>query len=167
MPNALTEAAVAYAVSKLGVREKTRNSGPEIDFWLAGVGLDPGNEWCAAFGHGSFRASAGQLGMVNPFPRSGRCLRVWALADRSCRILAPVRGAVYVLDHGGGKGHLGIIEAAHPDGTVTEISGNTNRDGSRTGDSVWRHTGDLENVHGGRLLGFLDFALAVQPPRVA
>src|SRR6476661_4335715 len=35
--------------SQIGVREKKVNSGPEVEKYLAYVGLKKGNPWCAAF----------------------------------------------------------------------------------------------------------------------
>lgn len=164
MPS-LQETAVAIAVSQLGVHEQGGNNrGPEVDQYLAAVGLDPGFSWCAAWVFWVFRQAAQQLGLVNPCPRTAGAVRLWTLTEPICRDLVPAPGAIYVLDHGGGKGHAGIIESIDDEGTITECSGNTNAAGSREGNAVARHTGAPATVHGGTLLGYLLLDKAAQAP---
>lgn len=83
------------------------------------------------------------------------------LSDMAWRDSNPVPGAIYILDHGGGVGHAGIVETVDSGNVLTEISGNTNKEGSREGNCVWRHNGQPEVSHGGTLLGYvlLDRAL--------
>lgn len=167
MASPLTEAAVQVAVSQLGTRERGHNAGPEVETYLASVGLGAGYAWCAAFLFWTFRQAAARIDAVSPVPRTAGCQRLWHLADNGCRVHIPTRGCVYVLAHEGGSGHVGIVESVAETGTMSEISGNTNQDGSREGDSVWRHTGaSPQAIHGGKLLGYLDFGLAKQPALV-
>lgn len=164
----LTEAALAIAVSYIGVKETGHNSGPEVDRFLASVGLDPGFAWCASFVFFCFREAAQQLGLVNPVPRTGGVLKMGRMTEPICRATNPAPGYVYILDHGGGVGHAGIIETTNDDGTVTEVSGNTNEAGSREGNAVAQHTGTApEAIHGGTLLYYLNYDLAVQPVGVS
>lgn len=154
----LGEMAVQAAVSKLGVEEVGGNNrGPDVEVFLSSVGLPPGQPWCAAFVFWCFKQAASRLGRVSPCPKTGAGMRLWHLADSVCRLQGPARGRVYVLSHGGGLSHVGIVEAVNEDGTVVEVSGNTNKEGSREGNCVWRHTGDPAKVHGGTLVGYLDF----------
>jgi len=158
----LSDVALALASADVGQHEVGGNNrGPYVDAVLAEVGLQPGEPWCAAALFSWFERAALQLGIPNPCPRTGSTLEMWALAPDVCRDSNPTVGAVYVIRHSATTGHVGIIEACG-DGGVTEISGNTNREGSREGDSVWRHSGPTpEVIHGGELLGYLVFDRAV------
>jgi len=162
----LSETALSIAISQLGVHEQGGNNrGPEVDQYLAAVGLAPGYSWCASFVHWCFKQAAAQLGLVNPCPKTAGAVRMWTLTEPICRRVLPVSGAIYVLDHGAGKGHAGIVEQVGGDGTLIEISGNTNAAGSREGNAVARHTGaSPDKIHGGRLLGYLLLDLAAQGP---
>lgn len=160
----LQEAAINVAVAELGVTEVGGNNrGPRVNQYLASVGLDPGYSWCASFVFWCFRQAAQQLGIVNPCPRTAGAVRLWTLTEPICRDLVPAPGAIYVLDHGGGKGHAGIIESIDDEGTISEISGNTNAAGSREGNAVARHIGSPAAVHGGTLLGYLLLDKACSP----
>jgi hypothetical protein len=164
----LTATALDIARSQLQVREdrETKNSGKEVDAYLESVGLPPGLAWCAAFMHWVFAEAARQTGLRNPFPRAGGCLAVWRRTEPVCKDSNPQPGYVYVLQHTGTTGHIGIVEKVE-DGVITEISGNTNLSGSREGNAVARHTGQPEVVHGpATLLGYLDFSRAAQHPSV-
>jgi hypothetical protein len=168
-PTDLMLGAVSEALARVGVKERkgTPNSGDEIDLFLAAVGLPPGKSWCAAFVHFCYRVAAAKLSTVNPCPRTGGCLRLWELADAHWKTQTPAEGAIYVLDHGGGLGHAGIVSVLMHDGSVaSEISGNTNKQGMRDGNQVAVHYGPPELSHHGRLVGYLNFALPA-PPLVA
>lgn len=160
----LGEAAITCASSQVGVTEVGGNNrGPTVEEYLRAVGLGPGFAWCAAFTYWCFRVGANRVVLVNPCPRTGGGLRMWQLADPVCHVDAPARGRIYVLDHGKGQSHVGIIESVNADGTITEISGNTNEAGSREGNAVARHTGkDPAAIHGGVLKGYLDMDNAIQ-----
>lgn len=161
----LSELAVDMAALAVGVREVTRNSGPEIDEWLRMVGQPPGQPWCAAFVFAVFAKAAGKLGLWNPVPRTASSQRMWRHAEPICRDSNPKPGYVYVLRHSETTGHVGIVEDVDANGVITEISGNTfTAGGGRAGDSVARHRGQPEVTHGGVLLGYLDFDRAAQPP---
>lgn len=163
----LTATVLEIARQHIGDREyKDRaNSGPEVDLFLASVGLLPGFAWCSAFMFWLFKSAAAQTGLVNPYPKTASSLHVWTLAEPICRASNPSVGAVYVLRHSATTGHIGIVESID-DGVIKEISGNTNEKGSRSGDSVRRHVGQPEVTHGGELLGYLQFDLAAQHPSV-
>jgi len=151
-----------YAAKYVGLVGQSYGHGPEIDKWLALVYEPPGNSWCAAFVVGMFREAFGER---QPVPRVAGALKLWGRSPREWRSREPSPGMIYVVDHGRGQGHVGIVEAVDADaagGTqVTEISGNTNPVGSRTGNAVERHWWSLESarngmpVHGGTLVGFL------------
>lgn len=167
-PVDLMEGAAAEAERRIGIKETAPNSGPDVDIFLAAVGLPPGKAWCAAFTHFCYRIAAAKLSTVNPCPRTGGCLRMWQLADAHWKTKVARRGAIYVLDHGGGLGHVGIVTEVDAAGNVVaEISGNTNATGSREGNCVAVHHGPPDKSHRGTLLGFLDFSIAAPAPMVA
>ena len=135
--------ALEIAVSYLGVHEQGgNNTGPEVDQYLASVGLSPGYAWCAAFLYFCFRQAIQRRPInlapgvdyfppPNPCPRTGSALKLWKLSDMAWRDSNPAPGALYILDHGKGLGHAGIVETSDNTGVLTEISGNTNAAGSR------------------------------------
>lgn len=157
--NTLGEAAVTWAVSQLGVVEVGGNNcGPEVEAYLANVGLSAGASWCAAFVFTAFRRAAATSGGVNPCPKTGGALKLWQLADKHFRLADPARGRVFVMDHGSGLGHVGLVEFVRADGSIDSIEGNTNAVGSRNGDRVARHGGwNPRDGSRGALVGFLDF----------
>lgn len=160
-PADLMAGAASEALARVGVKETPGkpNSGPEVDLFLASVGLPSGQSWCASFVHFCYRVAAAKLSTVNPCPRTGGCLRMWELADAHFKTQTPTVGAVYILDHGGRKGHAGIVTKLAADGTVAEeVSGNTNLEGSRQGDQTAIHRGPPEMSHHGKLVGYLDFS---------
>lgn len=161
----LGQAALAWALTKLGVMESGgSNRGPEVEKFLATVKLAPGSPWCCAFAvtaleeGGKVPELAAMTSAV--VPRTGSCLALWRRAEPfQVRDGVARPGDVYVLKHSATTGHVGFVESVDPAGIVTsEISGNTNRGGSREGNSVWRHVGRPEISHGGILLGYLRFA---------
>jgi hypothetical protein len=154
------DGALAVALSQIGKREDPlgSNSGPEVDQYLASVGLRPGFSWCAAFAYWCYMRSAAILSTSNPCPKSGSVLTIWDRIDPRCKSMTPRRGSLYFVDHGHHLGHTGFV--IDPSETIDEVSGNTNQEGAREGDSVWQHSFRLTDplVHGGKLLGFADLA---------
>lgn len=161
-----TAALLTAARATLGIRETTRNSGPEIDAWLQYVHATPGDPWCAAYVAAVHRMAAVECDLPNPCPRTAGALRLWDLTLPECRRELPAPGDVFVLDTGapGGAGHAGIVEAVNPAGdTLTTIEGNSNEAGSREGDAVVRHTWRPRDGKRGRVVGYLQMISAVIP----
>ena len=170
-PKGIAGAALAYAVSQVGVMESPigSNRGPQVDDYLRTVGAAPGSYWCMSFVHWCFFHAAKDNGRDNPFPKTAGCLDAWnrvkakspgcvitakqAIADPS--IVRP--GFVFILDHGGGHGHTGFVRQAIG-GTLRTVEGNSNPNGSSNGIGVF----DLNRrkVTEGDLKGFLDFTAA-------
>ena len=71
--------ALGMAVTQLGVMEQPlgSNAGPQVEKYLASVGLGGGFFWCMAFVHWCFREAATQSGQVNPFPKTAGCIDAW------------------------------------------------------------------------------------------
>lgn len=149
---------LTQARATLGTHEEGgKNRGGSIDTWNRGVGAPLGSPWCASWAWSMFRDACALLGVSNPCPKTASSHAMWTMADPDKRTILPAPGDLYVLDHGDGKGHVGIVESVTPAGQVaTEISGNTNEAGSREGNAVVRHSGPPERSHGGTLLGFVN-----------
>ena len=130
---------IDVARETIGWREEPGNSGPVVDKILASVGLEgTGAPWCAAWvvyiGDETFGKNQ------NPFPRSA-----WSPDfvkdpkwDRG-RGQTPDRADAFGIYFQSLKrvAHTGIIEKVEGKWAVT-IEGNTNDDGSREGDGVYR-----------------------------
>jgi hypothetical protein len=125
-----------------------------VDDYLKAVGLDPATDsyaWCAAFVYWSFKQAAARVGTDNPVIRTAGVLDHWRKAGRagvtrlvSEEILADLSllkpGLVFVINTGGGHGHMGLVEDFRDDRLIT-IEGNTNLPGDREGVGVFRRTG--------------------------
>lgn len=143
----------------IGTKEDATNSGPEIDAWLEYAHAKPGQPWCPAFVTFMHRCAAVLLDVPNPCPRTDGVHRMWELTPGACKVAIPYPGCTYFLEHTPTTGHTGIVDIVSPAGIVlSEISGNTNGAGSREGNQVAEHSGPPERSHGGRLLGYADYA---------
>ncbi len=152
----LVKATLSVASSQVGVMEEPpgSNRGPQVDDYLKAVGLDPATDsyaWCAAFVYWSFKQAAARVGTDNPVIRTAGVLDHWRKAGRagvtrlvSEGILADLSllkpGLVFVINTGGGHGHMGLVEDFRDDRLIT-IEGNTNLPGDREGVGVFRRTG--------------------------
>jgi hypothetical protein len=122
---------LTIATGEIGVREKTgRNDGPEVEAYLARVGLKKGNPWCAAFVSWIFWKAGYSK------PRSG-----WSpdLLPPSRRTTVPVPGAVLGIYFPEKKriAHVGLVIRLQHD-WVESVEGNTNVEGSREGGGVYK-----------------------------
>lgn len=150
----IRDRALAVASSQVGVREAGKNSGVEVDAYLASVGLTPGFAWCAAFVHWCFHVAAVDAQERNPCPRTGGALHMRQLAEPSEIVAEPAKalpGDVFTIDHGKGLGHTGFVELVRRDGLLQTIEGNTNGGGGRDGDGVYRRTRQLAEINRGFL----------------
>lgn len=160
MPEDILSWAIVFAATQVDVREVGgSNKGPEVERYLASVGLGPGFAYCAAFVHWIFEQAAYHISVANPCPKTPGALTLWGLAPQHTR-LSPgdkqIRpGCVFIQRHAHGKGHCGILEGVQFDAnTFTTIEGNTDPSGGRDGDGVYRRTRTLADS---QLVGFLDF----------
>lgn len=148
------------------VREVPPNSnrGPQVDAYLRRAGVSPGWSWCCAFVYWCFDEGAKSMVVSNPMVRTAGCLDHWnrAPAQGAKRVLAAnavrnpeiVRaGMIFIMDHGGGLGHTGLVESVQG-GLITTIEGNTNTVLSREGGGVYRLVRKLVEIN----KGFIDYS---------
>jgi hypothetical protein len=148
------------------VREVPANSnrGPDVERYLASTRTPPGSSWCAAFVYWCCQEAAVALNRKNPVVRTAGCLDHWnrsvaAGAKRLTRaavgadmsLLTP--GMIFIMDHGGGFGHTGLIERIE-DGKLKTIEGNTDASRTREGGGVYRLTRTLREIN----KGFIDYS---------
>jgi hypothetical protein len=134
------------------IREKPRNSnrGAEVEAYLRSVGVPAGNPWCCAFTYWCFGEAAKDQGVSNPMVKTGGCLFHWNNAAKKGAkrisrkeaadnpgLIQP--GMIFIMDHGGGFGHTGLIEKV-AGGFITTIEGNTDASKTREGGGVYRLT---------------------------
>jgi hypothetical protein len=161
--NDLCNEAIKTARSQVGVMEAPPNSnrGPEVDSYLNCVDCTPGSYWCAAFVYWSFNEAAKHLGRTNPLYKTAGCLDHWNKskaekitakdAINNPALIKP--GQIFIMDHGGGFGHTGIIERVEG-GFIYTIEGNSNPSGSRNGIGVFSLTRKIAKIN----KGFLEYS---------
>lgn len=131
---------IALAQAELGVRELTAcNDGPRVEAYLRCVGLHRGDPYCAAFISWIFMRAG------YPEPRTG-----WSPALFPARLLAKVAapGNVYGIYFPTLRrvAHCGLVERVKGN-WITGIEANTNLNGSRNGDGVYRRLRPVKTVH--------------------
>jgi hypothetical protein len=156
-----------------GVKPFARFRGTRVDEYQRAVGLPlapnptiPGFQWCASAVYTLFseqvtamniEASTWSGVLTNPCPRTGSALHLWRNATAH-QTQSPSPGCVFVLDRGGGHGHVGFVEQALSPFVLTTVEPDTSSDMSPTGDSWGRHVGwNTNGRHGMTLLGYLVF----------
>lgn len=140
--------ALQVAKTQLGVIELPGDRGPKIKAYLSSVGLDEGYSWCAAFVYWCFREAARSLNISNPLVKTGGVLKHWQLT-KAPKIKMPRVGDIFILDHGKGLGHTGIVKMVDTvTKTFTTIEGNSNSKGSRTGGMVCSNTRKISDAIG-------------------
>jgi len=162
--NDLLRETLSVAQSQVGMMEKPSgsNRGKEVESYQARVGIPAGTFWCAAFVYFCFDEAAKKLGVVNPLVKTGGCLDHWN-RSKAAKIKAKDArdnpnlvkpGNVFIIDHGGGHGHTGIVKRVEG-GRLITIEGNSNPNGSSNGIGVFEL--DIRKVSLPSLKGFLDY----------
>lgn len=151
--NNLVSAVLAIAHSQIGVEEHPRysNRGPEVDAYLAAVGLTygPGQagdpwcgalvNWCITHGISQTKISFDWLGESS---RSCQCILNWARDNKIAYDTPQVGDIMLVIGDNGNAEHTGLVTGAS-DGHFGTIEGNTNNDGGREGYAVMFHTREI------------------------
>lgn len=141
--------ALEKAVSQVGVMEKPpgSNDGKEVNEYQDIAASPRKKAWCMAFMYWCYQKAANDLGVANPLVRTGGVLDQWnrykgkkitaRQAVDNPGLVKP--GQLFIIDHGGGLGHTGMVEKV-VGGLLTTIEGNSNDGGSREGIGVFRRT---------------------------
>lgn len=158
--------AIALAEAEREVREVPANSnrGPRVEEYQARSRSRPGLAWCCSFVYWCMDEGAKQLGRKNPMICTAGCMDHWqragnigarrikrAIALQDPASLAP--GMIFIMDHGGGLGHTGIV-AGITGGFLSTIEGNTNASRTREGGGVYRLTRKIGDIN----LGYVDYS---------
>ncbi len=165
-PTMLTKEVIAFATTQIGVLEQPlgSNKGPEVNKYLAAVGLDPGNFWCVAFTFFCYQQAASIVGIPNPHVKTAGVLDHWNKAKNlpgarrittNDAIANPeliTLGSLFIIDHGGGFGHSGIVTGISG-GLLETIEGNTNSGGSANGIGVFKRDGrKINSINNGFII---------------
>ena len=181
MPDALA----SYAHSWLGVKEKTTNRGPEVDFFVRTAGGRPESKppWCAYFV--TFCCDAlRRMGFDVHDVRTGRAVSHWLKADELRRVERDAiwdhpspRGLIYVRTRTSKptsdtdkvrrgmsrQGHVGIILSVDAEsGVILAVAGNSSSAGhSAGGGAVCEEVIERGGRAWERVVGFVSI---VDPP---
>ena len=131
---------IAIAQKQLGIREASgNNDGPQVEAYLATVGLKKGEPWCAAFLSWVFK----QAGYAQP--RTGWSPALFP-ADRQVKL--PAQGLLFGIYFPTLKriAHCGVIERVNGS-WISGIEGNSNVNGSRDGDGVYRKLRHVKTIY--------------------
>lgn len=162
-PNGYLAESLKVALSQVGVMEKPpgSNKGPEINGYLKSVDCPPGSFWCAAFVYWCFKEAAANLNKANPLFKTGGCLMHWnkttgkkiksSETQNDPSLVKP--GQIFIIDHGGGMGHTGIIEKVDG-GFIHTIEGNSNPQGSSNGIGVFQLQRKIVKIN----KGFIEYS---------
>lgn len=133
----------AIFLSQVGVKEATgKNDGKEVEAYLAATGLTKGNPWCAAF----CAWCLDQASVPNPHsaysPDWFRSRVIYSLSvsrQNNSSKAQPQQGDIFGIYFSsmGRVAHVGFV---HEWGNtwIQTVEGNSNDDGSRDGDGVYR-----------------------------
>jgi len=157
--------AVAAGEEARQVREIPVNSnrGPDVEQYQQRAGVSPGDAWCCAFVYWCFDETARATGHANPMVKTAGCLDHWnrAPSKGARRIMAVSArnnpglikpGMIFIVDHGGGKGHTGLVDSVNG-GLLTTIEGNTDASKTREGGGVYRLARKVGEIN----KGFIDY----------
>ncbi len=146
----LAEKAIEIAITQIGEEEKPRGSnwGEPVKTYLASVGIGFPASWCAAFVYWCFSKAAVELAVPNPVIKTGGVLNHWAKTKKVNKVTGDYQaGDIFIMDHGHGLGHTGLIESVEGD-ILHTIEGNTNDTGSREGYEVCRKERNITSIIG-------------------
>lgn len=135
----------AYFCDTVKVREEQVNRGYWVTRFLAGVGLGPGYAWCAAFVTYCIR----QAGYTGDLPKGAAAVQNWVTwAKATGRLVkSPSRGDLGFLSATGPSHIFFVVSVDERLGVARTIEGNTNAEGAREGNGVFRRTRKIEDWH--------------------
>lgn len=146
-PNEIRTKLVNQLESQLYIRETSYNSSIEIDMFLQSVNVLTPAAWCGAYvGYnlGSFNVPNPQSAWSPDYAKPKDV--IWT--PKKCS-KDPLPGDVFTLYYTSLKrvGHTGFFIKKNKDGYAITIEGNTNGDGSREGDGVYKKKRDMLKLH--------------------
>jgi hypothetical protein len=140
---------VERAARQIGVKEFPlySNKGKSVEVYQKAVdGIAQSEAWCMCMVQFLVQKIEALNKIQSDLFPSEHCLTVWNRSPKSMRVDKPRAGDIVIWRHGKSfSGHTGIVEGVTKD-YLTVIEGNTNDNGAREGDGVYRkkrkHTGD-------------------------
>jgi hypothetical protein len=162
-PSELLKHTISVAQSQIGTMEDPpgSNKGQKVNAYLASVNCPPGSFWCAAFVYWCFNDASTSLEQQNPVFKTGGCLMHWNStkgkkitakeAKSALDLIKP--GQIFIIDHGNGFGHTGLIEKVNG-GFISTIEGNSNPSGSSNGIGVFQLERKISKIS----KGFIDYS---------
>jgi len=137
----LSDRALQIAVYQLGNAEIPHGSnwGKHVEKYLKSVGITFPAPWCGAFVYWCVNEACKEVGVPNPIAKTGGVMAQWA-GSRHLRVDNPMKGDIFIMDFGGGKGHTGFVTGVVGD-KINTVEGNSNDEGSREGFEVCRKPG--------------------------
>lgn len=134
--------------SQIGVREKGNNSGKEVEMYLSFVGLEKGNPWCASFVAWTYgqctdiKVKSG--GWVPSWFPQKKLIYVRGKLNKKKPEAGDLIGIWY--QNKGRLAHIGFYQYEYED-FIISVEGNTNEEGSREGDGVYRKRRITRTIH--------------------
>jgi hypothetical protein len=118
----------AKALSHVGEKEQPdgSNTGPEVDGYLAYVGLPPGNPWCCAFACSMVYRTLVEMGIYTDYhPKTGstHALLQWG-EDNGCMVSTPQEGDLGCIIYDAVHGHTVVCVGPAPNDNVPTVEGN-------------------------------------------
>lgn len=133
----------------VGIRETSPNRGPEIDVVHEFMGRDPAmcDPYCAQWVSYMLHLASQETGIVCPLRKSSGALE-FMRKNIAYHQEDPQPGDIFVIDHGEGKGHVGLVEAVDLN-VLHTLEANTNPTGGRDGDGIYARIRDKSAINMG------------------
>ena len=137
----LAERALNVAVYQLGNAEIPHGSnwGKHVEKYLKSVGITFPAAWCMGFVYWCVNEACKEMDLNNPLKKTAGVMAQW-VASKHLRVDKPMKGDIFIMDFGGGKGHTGFVTSVVGD-RIQTVEGNSNDEGSREGFEVCRKPG--------------------------
>jgi hypothetical protein len=152
---------IDWAKTQVGVREHGFNRGKEVEEYQKVVdGVSSGEAWCLCFCQAAAKHVANKLGVRNPLFPTEHCATLFRATGKAFISPNPKLGSIMIMKHkDSDSGHAGIVVDEGQIRMFETIEGNTNEEGSREGDGVYRKVRDIHGTKTMDILGFIDLPL--------
>lgn len=137
--------------SQVGIRELTgHNDGRDVKKYLASCGLSEGPPWCAAFVNWNLQQCGVSLHLDAPAYVPSYFIKSFLIYQRGTSInkRQPLFGDLIGIwfESKGRLAHIGFFDKKDGDFYIT-VEGNTNEEGSREGDGVYKKRRLIRQIH--------------------